>query len=255
MLDPILKSLDGLDPKIAAEYTETEENGETQFRLDVRAADGFELANTRALKTALESERATVKELKREGGGEAAKEAAALKAEVETLKGKLATKGGDESDAVKAAREELKQFHAAEMEALTKEKSELEGSLYDVMVRQSAQEALAKGGFKEAGHLMLDAVMKQMRVGRDADSGQLVTEVINPKLEGQPRRIGSSEAEWMTTEQLVAEFRESPEYGRFADGSGQSGGDNKGGGSETVQPGNTSNLNPVERLNAVFGGQ
>ena len=61
-LKPILESLEGLDDSASGLYAEIEEDGRTFYRLDVEQTEGWELANTRGLKRALEQERAKVRD-------------------------------------------------------------------------------------------------------------------------------------------------------------------------------------------------
>jgi Skp family chaperone for outer membrane proteins len=214
MLDPVVESLDTVDEK----YRDLYQEADGKHVLKVNSKDGWALENVDGLKTALASERKVKAELesiaKKFDGLDADKARDAL-ARME----KLASGEPDEQTAqrLKAFEDKLKAKYEAESksvhEPLEKTKQELQSvkaQLSEVLIDRAALEALSKAGGE--AELLMPHV--RSRLSLQEHDGKLVTVVLDK--DGQTARISPAQGSTalMTVDELVAELKANPVYGR-----------------------------------------
>jgi hypothetical protein len=209
-----LTSLEGLSEELAAEY-EQRDGKEGYYLVIQPQPDG----DVRAAQKALQTERGNFKKLERYGDitPEQAQEAIARVADLEArMESGQLTKAEELEAAMADAR---RKSEATEAEWKSKYGS-LE-SKWDLRLRkEKARELLKAGGFESAADLMLDKLLPSLRLVRD-ENGEL-TERIEVVDENGVRRFGQRAGEDMTPAEAVAELH--GPWGKWADGSGQSGG-------------------------------
>jgi hypothetical protein len=210
-----LKTLDGLDETVAAEYTAQEDG---TFILDVEAVGTLELADTAGLKSALGKERANAKK---------ALESAQRFGDLDPDKARDALKKVDEmagwdpdkevAEKIKAREKQLIERHEAEKADLTKLQKALESQLEQNLIIAAATKAISEhdGSLR----LLLPHVKTQTRMRKTPD-GQFIAEVIGP--EGNPR-VGDSAGNPMTIPQLVEEMKADEAFAPAFKGTGSSG--------------------------------
>jgi hypothetical protein len=239
---PELTSLEGLHESVAKEYVK---GSDGVYRLQVEKMNGWELANTAGLTSALEKERENGRKLKEYGDitPEAARTAVAKVVEFAKL---------DVDGKVKAG------IELREAELLTKfngEKKELETKItrYSQGLHRTLIEATADQAILEQGgnpHLLRHVVISQMRVKEDGE--RFVTEVFDPATGNA--RVGKVEGNTvhnLDVAGLVAELKKDTRYApafkaESKGGSGATGG--SVGDGKTVD---ASKLSSVEKMRAA----
>lgn len=219
-IEALLDSLDGLDEGLKKLYKAGEGELAGKFVLDVSPAGGVELANTAALRKALETERSNGKKAREALKTFDGLDAAAAKDALEKLKSL-----GDMSldDKVK---EGIAQREKQLLEKFAKDKSELEkqveriaSQLEDELVTGKLRESLEKHGGN--GTILLPHLRRFARM-RKTENDRYVAKVVDEEdRERISTKPGSSDA--MSIEELVLEFKSNPVFQVAFKGSGASG--------------------------------
>jgi len=230
------EAYDTLEDVIKAEYIENpKEPG--KFIPDIKPMDGFEFANTAALKSALETERHTgaesVKALKVFDGidAKAAKVAIAKYEEFKNLDPDAKAKEqfeGMKGDLITAHTTEM----ATMQQVVDASMGQLRTNLIDAQATKAIQEA---GGSIE---LLLPHVKQHVKMKQVDD--KFVAEVVNA--EGVARIAGSAGTA-MTITQLVEEMKSKDSFGAAFSGTGNSGSGGGSGDSSDKNAGNTGGGN------------
>lgn len=188
------------------------------FVLDVEAADGFELANTSGLKSALQKERGEVATVKQQLAQfkdidpTAAKDALKL---VEQYKNADPTQ-----QAQKIAEAQVKELQTKFAQKEQDYQSRLKGTigqLENVLVINSATQAILEE--KGVPDLLLPHVTRHIKM-REVDAGKMIAEVVDGN--GVPR-IGDMNGNPMTIPDLVKEFKANPTFAPAFDATGAKG--------------------------------
>lgn len=218
------------------------------FVLSVEAVDGFELANTKNLKTALTTERSAkekaLRDLKKFDGVDLD----TLRSTAEAHAALLADPAADAKvKAAIAAREQsLITAHQREKSELTGKLEKTTGTLSEYVRRSAAVEAIT--GLKGSVRLLLPHVLSSTRV-KVEDDGSVAVEVVDGK--GNPR-IGDSSGANMTVAQFVEELSKDETFGRAFEGTGAGG---SGGGNDKNtnknQSGGTGAVRKVSKSDAA----
>lgn len=216
-----------------------------KFILDVEKADGFELANTSGLTSALEKERDNARKasdvLKKYGdiSPEAARDAMTKVVEFSKL-----DVDGKIQAATKAREEQLIKQHDTEKGQLSEKIKKYASGLHNQLVVGSAITAIVEEGGNP--HLLLPVITQHMRVREEGET--FFTEVIDSN--GTPRIGGTKDGVSvpMSPKQLVAEFKKDPRFsGAFSAGKASGGGadGSSHGGKSTPD---ISKMSPVEKM-------
>jgi len=210
-----ISTTDGLDEGVASFYSEQEDGS---FLLNVTGANGYELENTTALKSALGKERANAqaasKALKQFEGLDATQAREALEKISE-----YADFDPDKkvAEAIKVREAQLIKQHEASLLSMTDENKSLIGQLEQNLITSSATKAIAD--LEGSVDLLLPHVMNQTRMRR-AENGSFIAEVVDSS--GNPR-IGDAQGSPMSISQLVEEMKTSDAFARAFKGSGSTG--------------------------------
>lgn len=215
-----VNKLDEVQEAFRSLYKEVKKDGQEPFyALDVEDMEHKD--DITGLKNALEDERRQ--------NTERGQRLTALEAEKTKLAGDLETarksKGSDES-AIESAKKELIEKHTGELTAANKKSDGYRAALDKVVRMDAARAAIARA--KGSPDLLLPHVLDRTQFVENQD-GTFAVVVVNEK--GTPR-IGDSQGNPMTLDQLVAEMKSNEVYGRAFEASpaGGSGAQNNGGG-------------------------
>jgi hypothetical protein len=236
-LNSIIAKLEDVDENVRGFYRAgtAEENTEGKFVLDVESKDGFALENVDGLKSALSKERAdhaAAKQSLRAFEGidpTKAKEALAKIEELGTLDPK---KDVDRlvEEKVQAQLEQVNERHTAEKTQLEKRVSGRDALLRQTLVHDAALKAITAE--KGDPDLLLPHVLPKIQL--DLDEGDDGTLKVKTRVIGDDgnTRIGDSQGNNMTIDQLVGEMKKHEKFSRLFEGSGHagSGDQGKGGG-------------------------
>ena len=210
-----INSTEGLDETVASFYVEQEDGS---FLLNVEGANGYELENTTALKSALGKERANAsqanKALKAFDGLDATQAREALEKIEE-----YANFDPDKkvAEAIKVRETQLIKQHELNMSNLKDENSFLVGQLEQNLITSSATKAIAdQDGSVD---LLLPHVVSQTRM-RKTENGSFIAEVVDNT--GNPR-IGDAQGNPMTIPQLIEEMKSADVFARAFNSSGATG--------------------------------
>ena len=210
-----INTTEGLDESVASFYTEQDDGS---FLLNVTGANGFELENTAALKSALGKERANAQNASK-----------ALKAfegldveEAKTALSKMEEMANFDPDkrvaeAIKARETQLIKQHEMSLASLKEENGNLVSNLEQNLITSSATKAIAES--EGSVNLLLPHVLNQTRMRR-TDNGSFIAEVVDGT--GNPR-IGDAQGNPMTIPQLVEEMKASDGFARAFNSSGATG--------------------------------
>lgn len=223
----ILENLDDLNEGVREEYEELEDG---RFRLKLESLGDMEVADTGALKRALENEREAARKAREnlrrytEAGIE---DPAAAKAAID----KVAEMADWDPD--KKAEEAREALRTEMARTFGNEKKELEtkiGDYRDQLEKILRKDALVSAITRAKGNIALlqPALMPFVQM-RESDDGKLVVKVVN---EDGSERIGSSDGSAMSIDQLVAEVRGKREFSAAFDGVKK---DGVGSSTETVE--------------------
>ena len=207
---------DALSEDMRKEY---KENGEGTFLLDVTPVDGHSLENTSGLRSSLEVERQSVRELKEQL--KTFKDIDPDKARANEYKIKEMENWTPEQkvkDQVESQIAEVVKKHEgtiAEKDALF---ATLKAQLQNQLVTSEVTKAISEA--KGSIPLLLPSIAKNVRMMRK-DDGTFYAEVINA--EGIARV--DQKGEPMSIASMVEEFRNDTNFARAFDGSGKSGSD------------------------------
>lgn len=224
-----INTTEGLDEAVASFYSQQEDGS---FLLNVSGANGYELENTTALKSALGKERANAqqanKELKAYDGLDATQAKEALE--------KIAEYADFDPDkkvaeAIKVREAQLIKQHETALSSMTDENKSLIGQLEQNLITSSATKAIAE--LDGSVDLLLPHVMNQTRMRR-TENGSFIAEVVDSS--GNPR-IGDAQGSPMSITQLVEEMKTSDSFARAFKGSGSTGSGATNTGSSTVSSG------------------
>lgn len=219
-LKALLDNLDGLNEAIQAEYTKTDDG---KFRLNVEPVGGMALENVEGLKSTLgkvKRERDDFKSKVANFGDLDPDKARDALVKVEELSAIDPEKEADKlaNKKVEAMKTQLAEKHAAELKTSIDKNDSLTHQLEGVMIDQAATKSIADR--KGSIDLLLPHVRSQARL-KTRDDGAFFVEVIDDH--GNPR-IGDSNGNAMTIDQLVESMSQSDAFARAFDGSGASGG-------------------------------
>jgi len=210
-----INTTEGLDEGVAAFYNEQEDGS---FLLNVAGANGYELENTTALKSALGKERANAqsanKALKQFEGLDAKQAREALEKIEEYANFDPDAKV---AEAIKVREAQLIKQHESALVSMTDENKSLIGQLEQNLITSSATKAIAD--LEGSVDLLLPHVMNQTRMRR-AENGSFIAEVVDSS--GNPR-IGDAQGSPMSITQLVEEMKTSDSFARAFKGSGSTG--------------------------------
>lgn len=241
-LKAVLASLAGLAPDIAKEYTQQGD----KFVLNVEKTDGFELANTTGLLSALEKERGAAQRATAQLSAfgditpEKAKEAMSKVVEFSKMDvdGKIAA-------GVKAREEQLIRQHDEAIKALNAKLTVYSNGLHDKLITADAQSAIIEEGGNPL--LLLPHVTRFMRM--QENGGRFFSEVVDAS--GNSRIGGTKDGVSvpMSTRQLVQELKANPSFaGAFSAGkSSGSGASGQGKSSGSGAP-DLSKMSPEQKL-------
>jgi len=250
MLKTFVKSLDDLDEAVRSFYSETD----TGFVLDAEPTDGYEVANTAGLKSALEKERSERASLKKQlakySDLDPEKYSEALK-RLEELDNK-----GTQNKALDSKLAEQKELFEAELKKANESRDKVMGQLERSMIYQSAAEEIMKRGGNAT--LLMPHILNQTKMIQ-ADDGTYKVAVIDPKT-GNPR-IGDNSGNDMSVGQLVESMYNDAEYAGAFPGNGSSGSGARGShAADKANPNKTlssdrfSKMNPAEKMKFIKGG-
>ena len=216
-----------------------------RFVLDVEKTDGFELANTTGLTSALEKERENARKaseiLKRFGdiSPESAREAITKVAEFANL-----DVDGKVKAAIQAREQQLIKQHDTEKLSLAEQIKKYASGLHNQLVIGSAIAAIVEEGGNP--NLLTPIVTQHLRVREEGNN--FFAEVVDSS--GTPRIGGTKDGVSvpMTAKQLVAELKKDARYaGAFSAGKASGGGAD--GASQSGKSGtDTSKMTPVEKM-------
>jgi len=225
-----LKVIYATQEEIPEQYRDLFVEREGKFWLD---AEGVE--DVSGLKSALSKERtgrqtaeATLRALK-EAGIETAEQARELTTRMAELQSLDPNKEADKIAATKLEelKKQLVKQHEKDIDKYKTETGEMRGQLEEHLITASATKAIAEA--KGSVDLLLPIIQRQSRI-RKAENGKFIVEIIGA--DNMPR-IGDSNGNAMTIEQLVTEMKGSERFGRAFESSGTTGtggpGDRKGG--------------------------
>lgn len=210
-----ISTTEGLDESVASFYSE---QGDGSFLLNVTGANGYELENTTALKSALGKERANAqnanKALKAYDGLDASQAREALEKIEEYANFDPDAKV---AEAIKVREAQLIKQHQVALVTMTDENKSLVSQLEQNLITSSATKALAEN--EGSVDLLLPHVMSQTRMRR-TENGSFIAEVVDSS--GNPR-IGDAQGSPMSISQLVEEMKTSDAFARAFKGSGSTG--------------------------------
>jgi hypothetical protein len=231
-LPAIIDSVEGLVADVAKEYKLDEKS--KKYVLDVTAVGGLELADTKGLKTALETERASVKTLKGQVKDFEGLDAAAARDALNKVEEMKNWKPDDKvKGMIDAAKSDMAKAHKAEIDARDARVKKLDGALQKNLVIATASKAItdAKGSIA----LLMPHVSARVRLREDGDN--YLAEVVD---EAGNARVGDSSGSPMTIAQFVEELRNSTDYARAFEASGAAGTGASGGNGGAGNAGGTS---------------
>ena len=213
-LKTFVENLDSVDDSVKGFYKESD-NG---YLLDAEPVGDYELTNTKGLKSALEKERANVKELSKKTSDFADLDPQKAREAISKVE---AMKDWKPEDKVK----ELVNQRLAEQKALLdkdlmKERTEKEELFkqVDITLRQSeAQKVLSE--LKGNATLLMPHILSQTQTVKNAD-GSYSSVVVDAA--GNPR-VGGNDGSNMTIRQLVENMYADDAYAGAFEGSGNSG--------------------------------
>lgn len=203
----IVDTLDTVPEPLKASY----KPHEGKFRLDL---EGYE--DPKGLKSALDAERLTARNLEKQAKawaalGKTPEEVAALVAAAEQAEVDKLTKSGD----FEKLREQMNTQHAAALA----QKDEVSGKLRTALERQivDAEAVTAISELKGSVPILLPHVKASVKVVEDGD--KYATRIVDAA--GTPRVDGKGN--FLTIKDLVSEMRQSDVFGRAFDGEGKAG--------------------------------
>jgi len=214
------------------------------YILDVTATDGWELANVVNLKSALSSEREKVKKLnktvKRFDGLEPEKAREAL-----AKYNELSTMNVDQKveEKFKVVQNQLVEKHNKELHSISEKYTKLKSQLQQELITSSAIKALRDPKVDGDVDLMLPHVISQVRMTEKED-GTFVVEVVDKN--GNPK-IGDTNGNPMSIDQLVLEMKGNKIFARGFNSSGASGGGARGANSSGVMTGNVKSVSASDK--------
>lgn len=216
-LKAILDSIDSLPDAIKAEYRPgtADEKLEGKFVLAVDAVSGFALENVDGLKSALGSERQTRQQLEGKITAFGDLDPVKVKTDLEKYEALKAIDPKQEAGKLaeaqfESAKAQLIAQHQQELEPLKGETQKLRGEVSKLLVDAAAVTALSNA--KGSTDLLLPHVQRHTRVAEK--DGKFVVEVIDGS--GVPR-IGDSQGNPMTIDQLVSEMKKDSKFARAFD--------------------------------------
>ena len=239
-LSAVIASTEGLPEDVSKEYrdpTEAEVAATPALKdmkvLDVTPTNGMGLDNVDALRTTLSKEKGRADRAEQSAAAFGDLKADDVKARLEKLTELESLDPEKEADAiaqrkVDAAKAQMSEAHAAEVDQLKKVGSGYRSQLEDVLITDAARAAIVEaGGSSEA---LLPHIQSSIKlVEKD---GRFEKQVVDA--EGNPR-IGDSQGGPMTVSQLVEEFKGKEAFAPLFVASGNSGG-GAGGGSGGGSP-------------------
>lgn len=208
-----------------------------KFYLQGTGANGYEIANTVSLKTALQAERKAASEhaakLKEYEGIDAAKAREALKTldelgdirELKDLDSKLAAREKQLTEKFEKDRKGLETKFGNELQQAQQALKVTEQQLATTLIDSRAAAAITEA--KGSVELLLPIIKNQVRMSRN-QQGKSIVEVIDANGEVRPSPSSGS-IDNMTIKELVEELKNNPAYARAFDGSSASGGGANGG--------------------------
>lgn len=221
------------------------------FVLDVTSGDGWELANTVNLKSALSKERTDREKFEKELqkwkdiDPEAAREALKKVKEFGDLdpEKKLAEAKKifeqQLEDKYANLQKQLDAKHKSEIDGATKKIGSLNTKLQKTMIHEAALRAISDE--KGVAELLLPVVTSRARV-KEIDNEDYIVEILDDR--GNPRISPSSGSTApMTLGELVKELKSNEKFGRAFDGTGQTG--------TGAQPGTTRNASGGHTISAA----
>jgi len=225
-LKTFVENLDSVDDSVKGFYKESD-NG---YLLDAEPVGDYELTNTKGLKSALEKERANVKELSKKTSDFADLDPQKAREAISKVEAMKDWKPEDKVEAMKDWKpedkvKELVNQRLAEQKALLdkdlmKERTEKEELFkqVDITLRQSeAQKVLSE--LKGNATLLMPHILSQTQTVKNAD-GSYSSVVVDAA--GNPR-VGGNDGSNMTIRQLVENMYADDAYAGAFEGSGNSG--------------------------------
>jgi hypothetical protein len=218
---PTVQDINEVDENLRGHYKETD-NG---FILDVTPTNGYELDNVSGLKSALEKERGLRADLARKAKDFEGMDAGELRSKLTRLEELEALDPSKDVDKlieakVGSIKEQLSAKHKKELEAMGDSNKALSSQLQKLLVDDKATQAIiSAGGNDKTLAFMLHAVKNQTKV--ENKDGKLITTVVDSF---GNERIGDSNGNPMTVEQLVAEMKSADIWSGAFPGRNKSGG-------------------------------
>ena len=215
-LNAVVTDIESVPEEVRSFYKPSEDG--TKHILDVQGAEGYELENTSALRSALGKERQSVadlsKRLKTYDGldPDAARTALSKVEEIASFDPEQKVQ-----EALEQRQKQLLQKHAQEIENVQKERDVLLSELEQNLITSAATKAIANS--KGSVDLLLPHVKNQTRMRR-LETGQYIAEVVDSA--GTPR-IGDAQGNPMTIPQLIEEMKTSEAFMRAFEPSGATG--------------------------------
>lgn len=254
-LKALLDSLDGLPEAVAAEYSEVKIGDDTKYRLDVTPVGDLALGEIGKVQKALQTERKTRDELKKQldaykgDDGELVPAENALNA-IKTLdelgdeasvdakvKAGLKAKEQQLADKYAAQERQLLDKHQGEVKTLNENLTVTTKQLERALIDQQATMAIAENN--GSPELLLPIIRSTTRMVR-GDDGEHRVEVIGSDGNSRLSQKPGSGTEHMTISEYVELLREDDKFGRAFESSGASG----SGATQSDSRGSNSNGKP-----------